>query len=386
MTRDGARLRPRWRRRAGRQRPQGAERSADAEPGPELCAQRPPLAERRHIGAVGEPRDAERTHVGRGPWRGAEAALDRHERHALGDRAAASGQRTLELGEQRVGTERRVAAPGDERDRRQRREHRQGHRQDDADRAPAVRRGDPARRPGRRRGPADRIRDLAGAEKAARRRQSGPARRRRRGRRIERDPAVVREPGLDPGMGVDVGHEPLLGRLVVGARGEPGRDPRRHSAHPQQQRHRTGELLAVASPVHEQERDQRIGGERRVLVVAELVGRREVAHHALHERVWRLGLGGERPSERVRLPVGRAADRGRAREARRVGLIARGGVAAELREQDRLRAHAVRRRVLGHRQREVGLRDLVRIAARRLARAWRRLDAGCTPARCRHFR
>ena len=135
------------------------------------------------------------------------------------------------------------------------------------------------------------------------------ARRRARRRRIERDPAVAREPRLDPGVGVDVGHEPLLGGLVVGAGGEPDRDPRRDPAHPQQQRHRAGELLAVAELVLEQERLERIGGERRVLVVAEAVGRRQVAHHPLHERVRRLGLAGERLGERVRLRVRRATDR-----------------------------------------------------------------------------
>ena len=104
-----------------------------------------------------------------------------------------------------------------------------------------------------------------------------------RRRRVKPHPAVVREPHLDPRVRVDVGHVPLAGGAVVGARREAGRDPRRHPAHPQQQRHRAGELLAVALLVREQEGRERVVGQRWVLVVGVAV--RQVAQHVLDERV-----------------------------------------------------------------------------------------------------
>ena len=55
-------------------------------------------------------------------------------------------------------------------------------------------------------------------------------------RRVARDPAVAREPHLDPRVGVEVAHDVLVLVVVERARGEAGRDARRDAAHPQQQR------------------------------------------------------------------------------------------------------------------------------------------------------
>ena len=77
---------------------------------------------------------------------------------------------------------------------------------------------------------------------------------------VQRHPAVGREPDLVPGMGVGVGDLEGAGVGVPAAGREAGRHPRRHAPHPQQQRHRAGELLAVAALGREQERVERIPG------------------------------------------------------------------------------------------------------------------------------
>ena len=137
------------------------------------------------------------------------------------------------------------------------------------------------------------------------------ARRRDRRRRVERDPAVAREVGLDPRVRVEVAHDVLLARVVVRAGREAGGHARRHAAHPQQQRHRTAELLAVADAIAEQERVERDLGERRRLGVARVAP--HLALDAPHE-VIRRGRGGREPlGERVLARVGRGAQRAASR-------------------------------------------------------------------------
>ena len=97
------------------------------------------------------------------------------------------------------------------------------------------------------------------------------ARRRRRRGRVERDPAEVVEPRLDPRVRVGVAHDPRVLALGVAARREARHDARRDAAHPQQQRHRAGEVLAVAALRLEQEPVERRAARRhrvRLLVVA----------------------------------------------------------------------------------------------------------------------
>ena len=122
------------------------------------------------------------------------------------------------------------------------------------------------------------------------------------GRRVKSHPAVVREPHLDPRVRVDVAHQPLVVDAVARPGREAGRDPRRQPAHPQQQRHRARELLAVAALVVEQEVDERIAADRRRLVVDVAV--RQIPQHALHERIWGGRASGEVLRERVRGRVG----------------------------------------------------------------------------------
>ena len=73
-------------------------------------------------------------------------------------------------------------------------------------------------------------------------------RRRGRGRGIEGHPADPGEVHLDPRVGVEVAHAVLAGVAVVGAGREARHHPRRDPDHAQHQRHRAGELLAVAAP------------------------------------------------------------------------------------------------------------------------------------------
>ena len=107
--------------------------------------------------------------------------------------------------------------------------------------------------PGRRR---ERVRARGGADAGVQPRRAD------RRRRVEGDPAVRRDVRLDPGVRVGVVHDELAGATVGRARGEPGRDPGGDALHPQQERHRPGELLAVALLVAEQERRERDGAGR----------------------------------------------------------------------------------------------------------------------------
>ena len=87
------------------------------------------------------------------------------------------------------------------------------------------------------------------------------ARFRGRRRRVERDPADARRRRLQP---TSAHRAPLIfhaprSRVDTRAGSKPDSDARRDPVHPQHQRHRPGELLAVAAPlVVEQERLQRI--------------------------------------------------------------------------------------------------------------------------------
>src|SRR5687768_12005613 len=84
-------------------------------------------------------------------------------------------------------------------------------------------------------------------------------------------------------MRIEVAHAVLAGVGVVRARREPGRDASRYSQHAQHQRHRAGELLAVAGAVLEQERGKRELLARGTLVVAVL--RAEMALDRAHRVV-----------------------------------------------------------------------------------------------------
>ena len=93
-------------------------------------------------------------------------------------------------------------------------------------------------------------------------------------RRVERHPAEVVEPRLDPRVRVGVAHDPRLLALGVAAGREAGDDARRDPAHPQQERHRARVVLAVAALGVEQEAvERRAPGRDRLgrLVVAEAV-------------------------------------------------------------------------------------------------------------------
>ena len=141
--------------------------------------------------------------------------------------------------------------------------------------------------------------------------------------RIEGDPPDVREVGLDPGVRVDVADDHLAALVVAGARREAGRDPRRDARHAQQERHRPGELLAVAGLLLEQERVERDVGALRRLRVAEAV--REVLLDAPDVRRRRRGRGLQLLAQSPRARVARGLQ-GR-------GAVAR--VAAERRQVQR---------------------------------------------------
>ena len=79
-------------------------------------------------------------------------------------------------------------------------------------------------------------------------------------RRVEREPPVAGEPGLDPGVRLLVGHGPDA--RLPGPRGEPDGDARRNAERPQHQRHRARVVLAVSRPRHLDEVDERIGSTR----------------------------------------------------------------------------------------------------------------------------
>ena len=80
------------------------------------------------------------------------------------------------------------------------------------------------------------------------------------------------EPGLDPGMRVVIGHRPRA--VVPRPAREPDGDPGRYPEVPEHQRHRPGELLAVAELGADEEVDERRlpDRRRRMLVVAEPAG------------------------------------------------------------------------------------------------------------------
>ncbi len=105
---------------------------------------------------------------------------------------------------------------------------------------------------------------------------------RRDGRgRVEGDPADVGEERLDPGVGVEVAHDVLAAVGVEAPGGEARGDPRGHARHPQQQRHRPGELLAVALVGVEEERVERDVALRGPLRVARAL--LDAAAHAADE-------------------------------------------------------------------------------------------------------
>ena len=124
------------------------------------------------------------------------------------------------------------------------------------------------------------------------------------GRRVEGDPAVGREVGLDPRVGVGVADHVVLALAVVGARAEARGHARRDAAHAQHERHDAGELLAVAGLGVEEEGRQRIAALGRVLVVCR--PRLHAVLDGLHELVGRVGGALDLLGQRVELGVRRA--------------------------------------------------------------------------------
>ena len=125
---------------------------------------------------------------------------------------------------------------------------------------------------------------------------------------VERHPADPLEVDLDPGVGVEVAHPVLAGVAVVGARREPGRHAHGDPGHPEQERHRPRELLAVAHPVLEQERRERHVAARRPLAVPVLA--LEVVLDRLHGVVRGLRARGELERQPVGAAVRRVAQLG----------------------------------------------------------------------------
>ena len=74
-------------------------------------------------------------------------------------------------------------------------------------------------------------------------------------RGIEGQPAMPGEPGLDPGVGIVIGHRPRA--VLPRSAREPDGDPGRNAEVPEHQRHRSGELLAVAELRANEEVDER---------------------------------------------------------------------------------------------------------------------------------
>ena len=178
---------------------------------------------------------------------------------------------------------------------------------------------------------------------------------------VERDPAVGREPDLVPGVGVGVGDLEGAGVGVVAAGREAGGDPHRHAPHPQQQRHRSGELLAVAELGLEQERVERILGARRPLVVAEAVAGAQVGHHLADELQLVVRLRREPLRQRIRLAIRRSLH---VLRRRRPGLGGEHGAIRgrmEARELDREPLAAARR----DRHRQIAAQRLPRVRQRR---------------------
>ena len=87
-------------------------------------------------------------------------------------------------------------------------------------------------------------------------------------------------------------------RMYARALFQAARDAGRHAAHAQQQRHRAGELLAVAGAVAQQEVRERRAARRRCLAVAEAIGR-EVALDRLDVLKRRVGPAAQALRERV---------------------------------------------------------------------------------------
>ena len=100
-------------------------------------------------------------------------------------------------------------------------------------------------------------------------------------------------------------YSPLLGRER--SRQEAVGDTRGNAAHPKQQCHRPGELLAIAETVTEQEGQDRVGRRRRGERVAEAVG--EVPDDPLRKRVRRLRVALERLRESERRCIRGRGDR-----------------------------------------------------------------------------
>ena len=142
---------------------------------------------------------------------------------------------------------------------------------------------------------------------------------RRRGRgRVEGHPADAREVRLDPRVGVEVAHDVLLAAPVVAPGREPGGHAGRHPAHAQQERHRAGELLAVALAVREEER-----GERQAVLGRGLVVGRVLLDPLEHLLDVLLGRGRRRPQ-----PLRQPPDAGVARAAQVVGALLVGSAGA----------------------------------------------------------
>ena len=273
-----------------------AAHAAQAEARAELAAQRAALRGGRRRRRARVAAVAHGAHVGRGRIRAAEHALQARQRHVGRRVAPGAVQRALQLGHLgRERGERRAPAP-----------------QHDA------RRGAPG---GRRRAaptgsfqpppPLVGATPAPGSPGANGRSPDWPRRplklggsvgpplglgagvvelragRRRGGRRVEGDPAVGREVGLDPRVRVGVAHHVVLALAVVAAGAEARRDARGHPAHAQHERHHAGELLAVAGLGVEEEGRQRVGALRRVLVVGR--ARLHAVEDGLHEVVGRLG-------------------------------------------------------------------------------------------------
>ena len=97
------------------------------------------------------------------------------------------------------------------------------------------------------------------------------------GRRVERDPAPAGEVDLDPVMRLVIRHGPLVRIGVVAPAREPGSHASRNAEVAEHERHRAGEVLAVAALRLRDELDERRlvrRGHRRLLVVDEPAERR----------------------------------------------------------------------------------------------------------------
>ena len=344
-----------------RQRPPRAQAAGEAQALAQLLAQCPALGGARPFAGPAVAHQAQRPDVALSVRGLAKAVLEGDQRHSVAERAPGARQGPLELTQQVLGARRgghqRTHQPGD-----RRQQHESGDDQQKIQAAarlavPGVARarvgGEIPPLRGHRRAAA------VGKRLGERHRRLTAASGRDQWRRVKPDPAVGRKPHLDPGVGIDVGHDPLVPG-ALGARRETGGHPRGDATHSQQQRHRPGELLAVAGLLGEQEAQQRIPADGRVLVVGVAV--REIALDAGHERERSGRAPCQPPGERVGGRVGRcghvlggvASERGL--EHRRRG----GGVK---RREGHLRGHVCRDVDLWERERQVVVQGRYRVAA-----------------------